>query len=375
MLAPQYAEDGAEFDITYGSGSVSGFFSVDGVTLADDLLVKEQRFAEIQDAAGLGMAYSLGKFDGILGMGFTSISIDNTPTVFENAIDQGILDEPVFSFYLGDNKPGELTFGGYDEEKFEGELEFVKLLSPTYWLVELDGASAGDYHSNPKPDGKPTTAIIDSGTSLIAGPKAEVNKLALAVGATPNFMGQFTIDCKKVDDLPDITFTMGGKDYSIPGKMAVIQAQGVCLFAFMGIDFGPQSPVDWILGDGKQYLDYIPLEIFKRIMPLTHMFCCSSFHAHLLYSFQLQGGNNRICESHSLGNAVKGVICLLLDAFQTSLLKTKSKVIHHLIFSLRVSTCGKSLGRILLSLLSYSYPFLYPRRRLQAHSLLPTVGQ
>ena len=235
----------------YGSGSVNGFFSIDSVTLADDLVVSEQRFAEVQDAGGLGMAYSLGKFDGILGMGFTSISVGNTPTVFENALKQNILDQPIFSFYLGDNKPGELTFGGYDPDKFEGELEYVKLSSATYWMVDLDGASAADYHSSPKPDGTPTTAIIDSGTSLIAGPKPEISKLALSIGAKPNFMGQYTIDCDKLDDIPDITFTMGGKDYSIPGKMTVIQAQGTCLFAFMGVDFGPQSPVDWILGDGR----------------------------------------------------------------------------------------------------------------------------
>ena len=57
----------------YGSGSVNGFWSNDHVTLAQDIVVTSQRFAEIQDAGGLGMAYSLGKFDGILGLGFTSI--------------------------------------------------------------------------------------------------------------------------------------------------------------------------------------------------------------------------------------------------------------------------------------------------------------
>ena len=64
----------------YGSGSVSGYFSVDSVTLAQDLVVQNQRFAEVQDAGGLGIAYALGKFDGILGLGFTSISVGtNSP--------------------------------------------------------------------------------------------------------------------------------------------------------------------------------------------------------------------------------------------------------------------------------------------------------
>ena len=232
----QFEEDGGDFEIMYGSGSVSGFFSVDGVTLADDLLIQSQRFAEVQDAGGLGLAYALGKFDGILGLGFTSISIDNTPTVFENAMKQNVVDQPIFSFYLGDNKPGELTFGGYDPTKFEGDdLTYVKLLSATYWEIGLDTVTAGDYRADPNPDGSPITAIVDSGTSLITGPKKDITKLALAVGAKPNFTGQYTIDCEKVDEIPDVVFTIDGNDYTIPGKNTVIQAQGTCLFAFMGV--------------------------------------------------------------------------------------------------------------------------------------------
>jgi len=243
-----YEEDGGDFEIMYGSGSVNGFFSKDSVTLADDIVVTGQRFAEVQDAGGLGMAYALGKFDGILGMGFTSISVDNTPTVFENAIKQHDVDQPVFAFYLGDNGPGELTFGGYDPAKFEGDLVYVKLLEATYWEIALDSVSAGSYHSDPNEDGSPTTAIIDSGTSLITGPTKDISQLALAVGAKPNFMGEYTIDCNKVDEIGDIVFTIDGNDYKIPGKNAIIQAQGTCLFAFMGIDFPKPGP-QWILGD------------------------------------------------------------------------------------------------------------------------------
>jgi len=232
-----YEKDGADFEIMYGSGSVSGFFSKETVTLADDIEVTGQRFGEIEDAGGLGMAYSFGKFDGILGLGFTSISIDKATTVFENAIQQHAVDQPLFSFYLGDNGPGELTFGGYDPEKFQGDLEYVKLMSATYWEIPLDGASAGNYHTDPNEDGTPITAIVDSGTSLITGPKKEISKLAAAVGAKPNIVGEYTIDCEKIGDMPDIIFTIDKKDYIIPGKKAVIQAQGICLFAFMGMDF------------------------------------------------------------------------------------------------------------------------------------------
>lgn len=240
-----YVEDGKDFEIMYGSGSVSGYFSQDSVTLADDIIVESQRFAEIEDAGGLGIAYSLGKFDGILGMGFTSISIDNTPTVFENAIKQNKVDKPVFAFYLGDNGPGELTFGGYDDDKFEGDLKFVDLDAATYWQITLDKISAGSYEHE---SSDKITAIVDSGTSLITGPKKEIRAIAEAIGAKGNIVGEYTVDCAKVDELPDVVFTIGGVEYTIPGKKTVIQAQGTCLFAFMGMDFPPPGP-QWILGD------------------------------------------------------------------------------------------------------------------------------
>jgi hypothetical protein len=67
------------------------------------------------------------------------------------------------------------------------------------------------------------TAIVDSGTSLCTGPTKEIAQLAAAVGATKGFTGQYTVDCATIDDLPDIVFTIGGKDYVIPGKAAILQ--------------------------------------------------------------------------------------------------------------------------------------------------------
>jgi hypothetical protein len=216
--------------------------------LADDIVISGQRFAEISDAGGLGLAYSFGKFDGILGMGFTSISVDNTITVFENAIKQNVIEQPMFAFYLGDNGPGELTFGGYDVTKYTGDLITVPLISATYWEIGLDAIRAGSFHVTPNPDGSPITGIVDSGTSLLVGPRLQVTKLAAAVGAKPNFTGQYTIDCAELDSIPDLIFTIQGIEFSVPGRTAVLQVSGSCIFAVMGMDFPKPGP-QWILGD------------------------------------------------------------------------------------------------------------------------------
>ena len=43
-----------------------------------------------------------------------------------------------------------------------------------------------------------TKAVLDTGTSLLAGPSTEVAALAAAVGATPFLNGEYTIDCGSI---------------------------------------------------------------------------------------------------------------------------------------------------------------------------------
>jgi len=237
-----YVENGEPFAIRYGSGSVTGIVEVDTVTLGDDIAVVNQKFASCHDVSGMGIAYVMARFDGLCGLAFDSISVGGAETVFHNAMDQGLVDSNVFAFSLGDNQDGELTFGGYDEEKFDGELAWANLSEATYWRIALGGVKMGSFSS------APTDGIVDSGTSLITGPTKDINAIAESIGAKKGITGQFTLDCDKVKDIPDLTFTIDGKEYTIPGSKVVIQASGMCLFAMMGMDFPPPGPA-WILGD------------------------------------------------------------------------------------------------------------------------------
>merc|ERR1711957_551823 len=97
---------------------------------------------------------------------------------------------------------------------------------PKYWLIDVDNVSFGSYSSGV------TNAIVDSGTSLITGPKHEISQIAASVGARGNFVGQYVIN---------------GKEFVVPGAELVIEAGGTCLFALMAMDV-PHGP-KWIFGD------------------------------------------------------------------------------------------------------------------------------
>mmetsp|Transcript_3850 Transcript_3850/g.5898 ORF Transcript_3850/g.5898 Transcript_3850/m.5898 type:complete len:389 (-) Transcript_3850:100-1266(-) len=244
--SPSYVANNTEFNIQYGSGPVKGYFSGDDLDFGG-LVVQTQTFAEITDASGLGAAFLIGKFDGILGMGFDSISVAQTPTPFHMLMKENKLEKGMFAFYLGNEEEGELVLGGADPDHYTGEIEWVPLTSATYWMVGLDDVTLEGASYYASENEKAKLAIVDSGTSLIAGPKDEVSAIAEQIGAIKlPILNEYVIPCEF--SLPTLEFTIGGKRYPLTGKEYVIDAgKGVCLLALMGIDV-PAGPM-WILGD------------------------------------------------------------------------------------------------------------------------------
>jgi hypothetical protein len=235
-----YSKNDSTFNIEYGSGPVSGFFSEDTVYIGD-IAINNQLFAEITDVKGLGKSYSLGKFDGILGMGFDSISINSVPTPFHNLLIQSKVKDSVFTFYLGDNNDGELTIGHIDKSKYTGEINYIKLSQETYWRIKLDNVIVENETFNNIID-----AIVDTGTSLITGPSDEIQKIATKLGAR-KILSEYIIKCS--NNLPSIDFILNGKTYSLEPKDYLIENNNQCILGFMGLDIpSPNGPL-WILGD------------------------------------------------------------------------------------------------------------------------------
>ncbi|KAK7516122.1 putative vacuolar protease A [Phyllosticta citricarpa] len=241
-----YHKNGSSFEIRYGSGSLSGFVSQDTFSIGD-VKVKNQDFAEATSEPGL--AFAFGRFDGILGLGYDTISVNKIVPPFYNMVNQKLVDEPVFAFYLSDtNDEGSesvATFGGVDKSLYTGEITKIPLRRKAYWEVELDSITFGDATA----DLDNTGAILDTGTSLIALPSTLAELLNKEIGAKKSFNGQYTVDCDKRDGLPDLTFALSGHNFTISAFDYILEVQGSCISAFMGMDFPePTGPLA-ILGD------------------------------------------------------------------------------------------------------------------------------
>lgn len=243
-----YNKNGTAFALQYGTGSCKGFLSEDTVKLGGDAEIKGFYFGEVNHEAA--DVFGVAPFDGILGMGPPAAAIDKVPMPMDMLVQQKVITKNVFSAYLasGGKTGSVMTLGGADSSFYTGDFTYVPLAKAAsvlpYWLVSAKDIKVG---------GKTTSAcswltgcesVVDTGTSVIAGPVSTVAKIT-------DLIGNVTADCSNVKSLPTITFSFAAGDFDLEPDFYVIRAKDEkgndqCELGIQGVNAG--API-WILGD------------------------------------------------------------------------------------------------------------------------------
>jgi hypothetical protein len=134
-----------------------------------------------------------------------------------------------------DGEGGEMTLCGTNSERYKASLKkpipnelffcykepicWIPLIATDYWRINLDAVLVGSVSilsTN-------VSAILDTGTSLIAGPSTLIQTINTQVGAQPYAAGWQSVNCSMLDSLPLIHFSIGGHNFTMSPADYVIQ--------------------------------------------------------------------------------------------------------------------------------------------------------
>ncbi|XP_068394565.1 renin isoform X1 [Eschrichtius robustus] len=243
-----YVENGTEFTIHYGSGKVKGFLSQDLVTVGG--ITVTQTFGEVTELPLI--PFMLAKFDGVLGMGFPAQAIEGVTPVFDHILSQRVLKEDVFSVYYSRNSHllgGEIVLGGSDPQYYQENFHYVSVSKTGSWQIRMKGVSV---RSTTLLCEEGCMVVVDTGASYISGPTSSLRLLMETLGAKELSTDEYVVNCNQVPTLPDISFHLGGRAYTLTSADYVLQdpynSDDLCTLALHGLDVPPPTGPVWVLG-------------------------------------------------------------------------------------------------------------------------------
>jgi len=200
-----YVANGESLAITYGTGNMVGYLSTDVVNIGG-INVKSQTFGE---ATFLAAFFGQEQFDGILGLAYQGLAADGVLPVFDNMVDQGLVNGPIFSVYLDSTNndfKSTLILGGADPNYYQGAIQYVQVVnfdnSLLYYTTEFTAITVDGMELSGATVQNPLQGIIDTGTSLFVGPTNSINNIINTIGFT-----NANAKCMNLNNLPNITIT------------------------------------------------------------------------------------------------------------------------------------------------------------------------
>jgi hypothetical protein len=242
---------GQSFQVTYGTGSVSGTIVTDNVVIGNFSL-PAHTFG-VANNESVQFSSNAVPLDGLMGLAQSSLSQQKVLTPIESMQQAGLMEKAIVGYRiprLADNlNDGEITFGALDTTKFDPQtLVTVNSVSQTgFWEAPMDAVTVNG--QNAQLLGR--TVIMDTGTTLLIVPPADAIAIhTLIPGAQPDGQGGFTIPCT---GNATVALTFAGISFSIDPRDIAVQPvdpsnpQGTCISGIVSGTVG--GATEWLAGD------------------------------------------------------------------------------------------------------------------------------
>jgi hypothetical protein len=250
ISSSSFVDSGSPFSVTYGTGAVSGTIVQDDVSVAG--LTLPQHTFGVANEETPEFSSSKIPFDGLMGLGQSILSEQQTLTPVESLAKNGLIGDAIVSYKLATvddaNNDGEITFGGRDDSKFDpNTLVTVPNVNQNgFWEANLDDADVNGQSLGLQ--GR--TAILDTGTTLAVIPTQDAITLHKQIpGATFDGTSTFTVPCNTSSV---VSFSFGNSSFDIASTnlaftpVDAANPSGDCVSGITAGNFG--SPTQWLLG-------------------------------------------------------------------------------------------------------------------------------
>ncbi|KAJ7914903.1 aspartic peptidase A1 [Mycena leptocephala] len=237
------------FQVTYGTGAVSGAIIQDDISIAG-LTLKAHTFG-------------------------STLSEQKTATPIEALASQGLVPAAITSYKisraLDAKNDGEITFGALDQTKFDPATLTVtpNVNTQGFWESALDAITV---------DGQDTglagrTGIMDTGTTLIVAPVDDATAVHnLIQGSQADGQGGFTVPCTFNQS---IALTLNGNQFAIDPRDIAIQPvdpndpTGDCISGISGGNIG--GATEWLVGDVFLKNAYYSTDVGKNTLTFAKL--------------------------------------------------------------------------------------------------------
>lgn len=215
--------------------------------------------------------------DGFIGLPPTSYSALQIANPLVNMYDNALIDSHIFSIILR-RDGGEIIFGGLEPYPSLKSDDWHQLnwIPQDRWTLNLKSVQLGKEAISTKCDqASECQVVISTALNDIYGPRDEVKRLYTILSIIEDGKTLPLIDCRRVDQLPSVTFTIDDFNHDLPARDYVIRlpdgglfGNETCYVSILPAD--NYHPRQWILGTNALVNSYLIFDMNKRQIAISN---------------------------------------------------------------------------------------------------------